>query len=75
MAIADTTEFWTSRMHGENPTSLTQPHHNDDFTVASGSGAAEGDFWRITNGLYSAATGTTKELTESVSNRDNTDPE
>ena len=74
MAIADTTEFWTSRMHGENPTSLTQPHHNDDFTVASGSGAAEGDFWRITNGLYSAATFTTNDLTALVSFRYNAIP-
>ena len=62
MAIATKTQYWTSRMTGGNPASLSGTF-NDDFTAASGSGSASGDYWLITNGTYSIApTGTANTL-------------
>lgn len=62
MAIATKTQYWTSRMKGGDPTSLSGTF-NDDFTLASGSGSASGGDWVITNGTYSIApTGTANTL-------------
>ena len=62
MTIATKTQYWTSRMTGGNPASLSGTF-NDDFTAASGGGSASGDYWVITNGAYSIApTGTANTL-------------
>ena len=55
MAIATTEQFWTSRINGENPTSPSNTNHNEAWT-ASGSGAAEGDYWKITSSAYYSVT-------------------
>jgi hypothetical protein len=61
MAIATKTQYWSSRMNGGDPTSLSGTF-NDNFT-ASGSGSASGGDWVITNGTYSIApTGTANTL-------------
>ena len=62
MTIATKTQYWSSRMKGDDPTSLSGTF-NDDFTLASGSGSASGGDWVITNGTYSIApTGTANTL-------------
>jgi len=61
-------------MNGENPVSLTQVHHNDDFTLVSGGGATEGQFWRISNGQYKLDSFTTNDLTALVSFRYDSTP-
>ena len=54
MAVATKTQYWNSRMTGTDPTDLDGTF-NDSWTQASGSGAASGDNWVITNGVYSIA--------------------
>lgn len=62
MAVATKTQYWSSRMKGGDPTSLSGTY-NDNFTLASGSGSASGGDWVITNGTYSIApTGTANTL-------------
>ena len=62
MAIATKTQYWSSRMKGDDPASLSGTF-NDDFTLASGSGSASGGDWVITNGTYSITpTGTANTL-------------
>jgi len=62
MAVATKTQYWSSRMKGSDPTSLSGTY-NDNFTLASGSGSASGGDWVITNGTYSIApTGTANTL-------------
>ena len=62
MAIATKTQYWSSRMRGGDPTSLSGSF-NAHFTLASGSGSASGGDWVITNGTYSIApTGTANTL-------------
>lgn len=62
MAVATKTEYWSSRMKGGDPTSLSGTF-NDNFSSASGSGSASGGDWVITNGTYSIApTGTANTL-------------
>jgi hypothetical protein len=62
MAIATKTQYWSSRMKGGDPTSLSGTF-NDDFTLLSGSGSASGGDWVITNGTYSISpTGTANTL-------------
>ena len=62
MTIATKTQYWSSRMKGGDPTSLSGTF-NDSFTLASGSGSASGGDWVITNGTYSIApTGTANTL-------------
>ena len=61
MAIATKTQYWSSRMKGEDPTSLSGSF-NASFSV-SGGGTASGGNWVITNGTYSIApTGTANTL-------------
>ena len=51
MAIATGSQFWTARVLANNPTTPTGAH-NDAWSVSSGAvGSANGDFWRITNGV------------------------
>ena len=53
MAIATTTQYWSSRMNGTDPTALTGSF-NADFTLTGNAGSASGDYWVIdNNGLYS----------------------
>lgn len=65
MTIANKEQFWTSRMNGEDPTSLEQIHHNDDFSsLGTGSGSADGDYWLIdatTNSLHYEITPTSND--------------
>tara|TARA_Y100001963_G_scaffold125696_1_gene177504 strand:+ start:847 stop:1926 length:1080 start_codon:yes stop_codon:yes gene_type:complete len=48
MAIATMTQYWSSRMNGGNPTSLSGSF-NADFTLTGNTGAASGDYWVIDN--------------------------
>jgi hypothetical protein len=56
MNIANKSQFWTSRMNGEDPTALEQIHHNDDFSQSgTGAGSATVSGWKIdasSNSLY-----------------------
>ncbi len=62
MAIATKTQYWSSRMIGNDPTSLDGTF-NADFTASSGGGSASGGDWVITNGVYTIApTGTANTL-------------
>ena len=66
MAIATKTQYWSSRMRGGDPTSLTGSF-NASFSSASGSGSASGGNWVITNGTYSIApTGTANTLVAAI---------
>ena len=51
MSIATTTQFWTSRMNGGDPSSLTDyGQDNTSFTLSAGvggDGSAVGDSWKI----------------------------
>ena len=51
MAIATGSQFWTSRLLANDPTAPVGAN-NDTWAVAQGAkGSANGDFWRITNGV------------------------
>lgn len=69
MSIATTTEYWTSRMNGGDPSSLTDyGQDNASFTLTgTGSdGSAVGEAWQIANagsGQYWAVTPTTDDYT------------
>ena len=52
MAIATKTQYWSSRMIGDDPTSL-DGSFNADFTASSGGGSASGGNWVITDQLLS----------------------
>lgn len=62
MTIANKSQFWTSRMNGEDPTALTQPHHNDDYSATgSGSASATGGYWEIDGHRHYTITPTSTE--------------
>ena len=61
MPIATTTQYWTSRLNGGDPTSPTG--NNNDAWTAAGSGAADGDYWKITTSGYYSLSPTTDDLT------------
>ena len=69
MSIAKTTEYWTSRMNGGDPSSLTgYGQDNESFTLTgtSSDGSADGDSWKIANaasGQYWSVTPTTNDYT------------
>jgi len=57
MAIATTSQFWTSRLNGEDPTS--PPGSNQTAFSATGSGAsASGGDWVVTDARYSQTAST-----------------
>jgi len=59
MSIATTNQFWTSRNHGDDPTAS-----DGEVWSASGSGIADGAYWKITSsGYYSVAPSTSDDLT------------
>tara|TARA_R100001443_G_scaffold114843_1_gene131445 strand:+ start:5188 stop:6264 length:1077 start_codon:yes stop_codon:yes gene_type:complete len=60
MAIATTEQFWTSRINGENPLSPSNTNHNEAWSV-SGSGSAEGHYWKITSSAYYSVTPSTSD--------------
>ena len=48
MNIANKSQFWTSRMNGEDPTALGQINHNDEFSQSgTGAGRATVSGWKI----------------------------
>ena len=61
MAIATTEQFWTRRLNGENPASPTNNNHNEAWSV-SGSGSAEGHYWKITSSAYYSVTPSTSDM-------------
>lgn len=48
MGIATTTQYWSSRMNGTDPTDLPGSF-NADFTLTGSAGSASGDYWLIDN--------------------------
>ena len=63
MAIATTTQYWTSRMFGENPTSLTTGQDNESFSAVGTDGAAGNGSWTITGPAVSGSGGQTLSIT------------
>jgi len=62
MAIATTQQYWTSRNNGNDPTDPSG--NNNEAFVETGSGAADGDYWKITSsGYYSITPSTSDDLT------------
>tara|TARA_R110000737_G_scaffold351651_1_gene394549 strand:+ start:1817 stop:2878 length:1062 start_codon:yes stop_codon:yes gene_type:complete len=53
MAVATTSQYWTSRMLGENPTSPTSTENNQVFSaVGSGASVTADDYWAVTDAQY-----------------------
>lgn len=52
MAVATTSQFWTSRMVGENPTSPTVTANNEVFTATGSGASASSGYWAVTNAQY-----------------------
>jgi hypothetical protein len=52
MAVATRTQYWTSRINGEDPTDPEQVHHNTAFSVVGSGASANGDYWRVTDAQY-----------------------
>jgi len=63
MAIATTTQFWTNRMTGENPTALVGDEQTQWGTAVSGSASAVNGNWVITSNTYYSLTPTTNAYT------------
>jgi len=69
MSIATTTEYWTSRMNGGDPSSLTefgQDNTSFSLTGTGSDGSAVGGAWQIANagsGQYWSVTPTTNDYT------------
>lgn len=53
MAIATTTQYWTSRMYGGDPSDLTSGQDNESFTATGSGGAVSGEGWAITDQVWS----------------------
>ena len=64
MSIATTTQFWTSRLNGEDPTSpsIAATTNNQAWGITGSGVAASGDYWQITNARYNI-TPTENDLT------------
>lgn len=54
MAIATTSQFWTTRLNGENPTSpsIAGEKNNLAFSVTGSGASASGDDWQVTDARY-----------------------
>jgi hypothetical protein len=63
MAIATTTQFWTNRMTGENPTDLAGDGQTNWGTAVSGTASAVNNNWVITANTYYSLTPTTNAYT------------
>jgi len=53
MGIATTTQYWSTRMQGENPTT------SNDAAFSGSGGSASGGYWVITNSTYTLSPETT----------------
>lgn len=64
MAIATTTQFWTTRVNGENPTSpsIAATTNNQAFGITGSGATASGDYWQVTDARYNI-TPTENDLT------------
>lgn len=64
MAIATTSQFWTTRLNGENPTSpsIAGEQNNQAFAVTGSGATASGDNWQVTDARYNI-TPTENDLT------------
>ena len=64
MAIATTSQFWTTRLNGENPTSpsIAGENNNQAFSVTGSGATASGDYWQVTDARYNI-TPTENDLT------------
>mgnify|MGYP003149811857 CR=1 FL=1 len=58
MAIATTSQFWTSRLNGDNPTSPTVPRNNTVFSATGSGASASGGDWVVTDARYSQTAST-----------------
>lgn len=58
MAIAKTTQFWTSRLNGDDPTSPTVTRNNTVFSVLGGGASASDGDWVVTGARYSQTAST-----------------
>ena len=61
MSIATSEQYWTSRLDGGDPESPSGSN-NEAWTV-TGSGAADGDYWKVTTSGYYSLSPTTDDLT------------
>ena len=53
MAIATTSQFWTSRLNGEDPASPAVTSNNEVFSVTGSGASASGGDWVVTDARYS----------------------
>ena len=53
MAIATTSQFWTSRLNGEDPASPAVARNNEVFSVTGSGASASGGDWVVTDARYS----------------------
>ena len=58
MAIATTTQFWTSRLNGDDPTSPTVTRNNTVFSATGSGASASGGDWVVTDARYSQTAST-----------------
>lgn len=64
MAIADKTQYWTSRLNGDNPESPTSDINNQVWTKSGTGGSATTDgYWTITSNQTFSITPTTNSYT------------
>ena len=64
MAIATTSQFWTTRLNGENPTSpsVAGESNNEAFAITGSGATVSGDYWQVTDARYNI-TPTENDLT------------
>lgn len=58
MAIATTSQFWTSRLNGDDPTSPTVTRNNTVFSATGSGASASGGDWVVTDARYSQTAST-----------------
>ena len=51
MAIATTTQYWTSRYNGTDPT--VTGNNNEEYSATGSGGSASGDYWVVTDQVLS----------------------
>ena len=61
MSIATSEQYWTSRLDGGAPESPSGS--NNEAWTGTGSGAADGDYWKVTTSGYYSLSPTTDDLT------------
>jgi hypothetical protein len=58
MAIAKTTQFWTSRLNGDDPTAPSVTRNNTAFTATGSGASASGGDWVVTDARYAQTAST-----------------